>query len=287
MTSTILRNPYAAILRAIWSIIIDVAQSTANTLGICQLSPFTKTSQHENNITPDSGAANPLGLLLHLKCRGGVVMARTSWKQSYFKIVRVPLVELLHLGGTELKLYIFLLDLADDQPELVDDEWYWKPFNLNEVLGISKKTFARAGSNLKKYGLVDTQTAIYMRNRDGKLSVLVGTPSGKVEVTKEDCWQPSSVEKIVRDRLMLVIGGQPEVSTPVGRIDLLTDSEIIEVKHVADWKSAMGQVLAYASFYPQHTKRIHLFGLVAPSADALAICSQMRIAVTFEEVSNE
>ena len=49
----------------------------------------------------------------------------------------------------------------------------------------------------------------------------------------------------------------------------------------------MGQVLAYANFYPEHTKRIHLFGLVAPSADALAICSQMGIVVTIEEVSNE
>lgn len=82
MSCTILRNPYAAILRAIWSTIINVAQSTANTLGICQLSPFTKTSQHENNTISDSGAANPLGLLhpdcnqrgvgmqIHIKCEG-------------------------------------------------------------------------------------------------------------------------------------------------------------------------------------------------------------------------
>lgn len=66
MTNTILQNPYTAILSAIWSIIINVAQSTANTLGICRLSPFTKTSQHENNTISDSGAANPLGLL-HLE----------------------------------------------------------------------------------------------------------------------------------------------------------------------------------------------------------------------------
>lgn len=70
MTCTILRNPYAAILRAIWSIIIEVAQSTANTLGICRLSPFTLTSQQYEYNT-DSGAANPLGLLLH-PLKGGV-----------------------------------------------------------------------------------------------------------------------------------------------------------------------------------------------------------------------
>ena len=46
MNSTILQNPYTAILSAIWSIIISIAQSTANTLGICQLSPFTQTSHY-------------------------------------------------------------------------------------------------------------------------------------------------------------------------------------------------------------------------------------------------
>lgn len=62
MNSTILQNPYTAILSAIWSIIISIAQSTANTLGICQLSPFTQTSQQYEYTTDNSGTANPLGL---------------------------------------------------------------------------------------------------------------------------------------------------------------------------------------------------------------------------------
>lgn len=75
MTSTILRNPYPAILRAIWSIIIDVAQSTANTLGIRRLISLNSLkSQHHEYTIPDSGAANPLGQI-HLDCEGGVADA--------------------------------------------------------------------------------------------------------------------------------------------------------------------------------------------------------------------
>lgn len=277
MTSTILRNPYAAILRAIWSIIIDVAQAAGNNLG--KVRTYHTIPNHEYNT--NSGAGNPLLWLLHPE-NWGCSMTRTSWQQSFFRIVRLPLVELLSLGGTELKLYIYLLDLADNQQaRLPEDEWYWKPFNLHEVLNISSGTSYRALSSLEKLGLIETKKAMMLRG-----NVLLGTPTGKVEVVRDECQQEKLQEKAIRDQLMSVLGGQPEVSTPVGRIDLLTNSEIIEVKNVADWKSAMGQVLAYASFYPQHIKRIHLFGSVAPSANALAICSQQSIVVTFEEVSN-
>lgn len=70
MTDTILQNPYAAILRAIWSIIVAIAQSTANTLNIRWLTSFSQVNQHENNTIPDGGAANPTGLL-HPDCRNG------------------------------------------------------------------------------------------------------------------------------------------------------------------------------------------------------------------------
>jgi DNA-binding transcriptional ArsR family regulator len=102
-------------------------------------------------------------------------------------------------------------------------------------------------------------------------------------------WQPTNkdnIEQQVRDRLQFQLGGLIEVATPAGRIDLLTDTEIIEVKHVSEWKSAMGQVLAYSGFYPEHGKRIHLWGRKGEmaSATALVICLELNIAVTFEEV---
>lgn len=105
-------------------------------------------------------------------------------------------------------------------------------------------------------------------------------------------WQPANkdnIEQQVRDRLHSQLGGLVEVATPAGRIDLLTDIEIIEIKHVADWKSAMGQVPAYSGFYPEHSKRIHLFGKKGelPTSTAIIICSELGVSVTFEEVTNE
>lgn len=68
MSSNILSNPYTAILQAVWNIIIDVAQSTANTLG--KVRTHNTVSNHEYNT--DSGAANPLGLLHPGYRKGGV-----------------------------------------------------------------------------------------------------------------------------------------------------------------------------------------------------------------------
>ena len=47
------------------------------------------------------------------------------------------------------------------------------------------------------------------------------------------------VEHQIRDRLHQKLGGLKEVATPAGRIDLLTDTEIIEIKRVSDWKAAL------------------------------------------------
>ena len=96
----------------------------------------------------------------------------------------------------------------------------------------------------------------------------------------------NSIEKQVRDRLQSQLGGLTEVVTPAGLSDLLTQTEIIEVKHLSEWKSAMGQILAYSGFYPEHRKRIHLFGKndEAVIATAMAICLELDITVTFEEV---
>ncbi|MBE9018893.1 hypothetical protein C7Y66_10995 [Chroococcidiopsis sp. CCALA 051] len=79
----------------------------------------------------------------------------------------------------------------------------------------------------------------------------------------------NNLECQIRNRLHAVLGGLTEVTTPAGRIDLLTEAEIIEVKAIKDWKAALGQVLIYSAFYPQHQKRLHLFG-TASELEALA-----------------
>lgn len=54
-----------------------------------------------------------------------------------------------------------------------------------------------------------------------------------------------------------------EVRCPVGRIDILTQTHLIECKHYCDvnaFKHALGQVLAYSYFYKNHKRVLALIG---------------------------
>ena len=95
-------------------------------------------------------------------------------------------------------------------------------------------------------------------------------------------------ERAVQLRLAKHLKGKCEVETPVGRIDVLTDSEIIEVKTARGWKSALGQVLAYSDYYPNHNKRVHLFGKLEQGylsknlSKITETCLRQGVIVTFE-----
>ena len=68
-------------------------------------------------------------------------------------------------------------------------------------------------------------------------------------------------EYYISNKLNQILNGQMEVNTQCGRIDILTETEIIEVKEYKLWKSALGQILSYSYFYPGKQKRIHLFNI--------------------------
>ncbi len=92
-------------------------------------------------------------------------------------------------------------------------------------------------------------------------------------------------ESYYRDKLAKSLNGQTEVKVPTGRIDILTNNQIIEVKHIKKWKDALGQIIAYGSFYPNYQKRIHLFGLENDNNLTRLIqeqCRKQNIIVTFE-----
>jgi hypothetical protein len=93
-----------------------------------------------------------------------------------------------------------------------------------------------------------------------------------------------SKESDYSNALALSLNGKREVSTIAGNIDILTHTQIIEVKPVAMWKHALGQVLAYSTFYPSHQKRIHLFGETQESFLAMisSVCKKFNVIVTWE-----
>jgi len=74
----------------------------------------------------------------------------------------------------------------------------------------------------------------------------------------------TDVESTVAKELAFILKGMGvtstlEVPTPVGFIDIATNTEIIEVKYHQQWKSALGQILAYKFYTPDRNTRIHLF----------------------------
>jgi uncharacterized C2H2 Zn-finger protein len=68
-------------------------------------------------------------------------------------------------------------------------------------------------------------------------------------------------EQDVRDAIARgAPGSRVEVPCSAGFVDVLTQTEIIEVKAVRQWKAGLGQVLAYAVDFPAHKPRLHIFG---------------------------
>lgn len=95
-------------------------------------------------------------------------------------------------------------------------------------------------------------------------------------------------EKDIRDHLHSILGGFKEVATESGRIDLVTDTEIIEVKNIKGWKEAIGQILVYSEYYPNHKKRIHVFGKNLRSLKHIEkVCDRYKISVTSEQTNEK
>ena len=93
---------------------------------------------------------------------------------------------------------------------------------------------------------------------------------------------PTQRERAYRDFEAARIQGQIEVPMGGGRCDILTETEIIEVKTWENWRHALGQVLAYGFHVPNCSKRIHLFG--TPSDEGLSeivtVCRKFSVSVT-------
>lgn len=91
-----------------------------------------------------------------------------------------------------------------------------------------------------------------------------------------------SPEAQVRNHLAQSIpGSQTEVITEFGRIDILTPTEVIEVKRATQWKQAIGQVEIYLQAYPNHRPRIHLFGKTKHKMMIQKLCKNKGIRCTF------
>lgn len=88
--------------------------------------------------------------------------------------------------------------------------------------------------------------------------------------------------------LAKMVGGAVEVQTPVGLIDVLSDTCVWEVKQYKKWKSALGQVLAYGYFYPSRGKGVYLYGIPGEKVKEkiTIICAFYSVGANFADPSD-
>ncbi|GAQ91171.1 hypothetical protein KFL_007380050 [Klebsormidium nitens] len=115
---------------------------------------------------------------------------------------------------------------------------------------------------------------------------------GQLMELGKECSKAIRVEAQVRDRLASkLVGARTEVRCEYGMIDILTDTEVIEVKVYHKWKHALGQCLSYGLSFSDRQIRIHLFANFSDWDDAnkqrgaiLEICSKFGVKVTLERL---
>lgn len=109
--------------------------------------------------------------------------------------------------------------------------------------------------------------------------------SQKSNLLKHKCYRNAQdtgeLESDVQHKLWAEVGGDREDTCDYGRVDIKTESEIIEIKRWSDHKKAIGHILGYAVYNPNHKKRIHFFGRRPPNVDAIMkVCTFYGIKVT-------
>lgn len=83
--------------------------------------------------------------------------------------------------------------------------------------------------------------------------------------------------------------GRCEVRTPVGLIDVLTSRCVYEVKESKYWKAALGQVLSYQAYYPEHQAALYLYGASTPELRRMikAHCAAFAVKVEWHQHTSE
>ena len=94
----------------------------------------------------------------------------------------------------------------------------------------------------------------------------------------------------IQQKLQKELGGKCEVwlADKSGRIDLLTQTELIEIKRAQNWQKGVKQLEKYHQEYPNRQKRLHLFALQQCSQPnelyekAKSVCQLKNIKLTWE-----
>jgi hypothetical protein len=110
------------------------------------------------------------------------------------------------------------------------------------------------------------------------------------ELTIIEPCRSDQVEADVRRRLAIELSGEECIIGMFGEVDLVTASEVIEIKNVKRWTHALGQALAHSKSFPDKSPRVHLFGEENQFQDgvlerAVSLCDDHSVRVTHEFVT--
>jgi hypothetical protein len=110
------------------------------------------------------------------------------------------------------------------------------------------------------------------------------------EVKNNDDWlyelhnlkvsKTSQRENEIQLKLKDDLSAEIEIKTKFGYIDLLSKTDIIEIKVANKWKSALGQILSYSDEYPNHKKWLYLFDGVI-NDDIIILCAKFDVSVKY------
>lgn len=201
----------------------------------------------------------------------------------------VPCVYLLDISEEEA----IALRLADNEAFSLDYDLQLLEQELNKMSDYHKDHFGCSPPSIND--LVDELDTINsvaslkdtMNHNRQSLAKLVDELPTNIDADNNDIdddEKPDRLETSLCKNLSADLNGEIEVKTPIGYIDIMTDTQIIEVKRVRKWKWALGQILVYGLYHPDHEKRIHLFGRCKESKLQIIKdhCAKFDVVVTWQ-----
>jgi hypothetical protein len=139
--------------------------------------------------------------------------------------------------------------------------------------------FIRSGISLDQYLLRLQSGSLISPTSTAEVPRLATRASHKVEIQTANASR-SPRELIFSKGLAIALNGETESVNHAGRVDVLTDRFVIEVKESHNWKHGIGQVLVYSHYYPNLIPVLFLIGDAVEAVHALAEIHCNRLGVS-------
>lgn len=140
-------------------------------------------------------------------------------------------------------------------------------------------------------------SALHLLERFFKCEVCDFTCAAASNLKQHSCYRkklPASGRSVAEYALQIQFeqetGGQT-VNLPIGRADIVTDTEIIEIKQYDHRVKGLGQLVLYSAYLPGRSLRLHLFHTRHTPEKKLRefvlACNAVGVNVTWEKEASE